>query len=218
MSSMRMASFIWEWIDLKNHERRGAEAVVKLLHDENKVVKIRPQKKYRAEELDRKIRKERTRTEARLMEKMKRFVNLPKITYVDEKNFTIEMELLDGKLVKELGETIDEVIQQVGEQVGKLHAAGVAHNDLTTSNMIWKDDEIFLIDFGLAARSKTEGFATDLKVLRECMVATHKTTEDTWQRFVEGYKSGNPEWELVLKRLEKVSSRGRYKVKGSSVK
>jgi len=198
---------------MANEEKRGAEAIVKILRDKNIVVKTRPEKKYRIKELDEKIRKSRTRSEARLMNKMKGLVNLPKILHVDEGTFTIKMELIDGTPVKEMVEGLDDVVGAMGEQVGKLHSAGVAHNDLTTSNMIFKDGKIFLIDFGLASRSKTEGFATDLKVLRECMEATHKTSKKTWDLFTEGYGKGNPNSDEVMARLEKVYSRGRYKTR-----
>ena len=193
--------------------KMGAEAVVEILRSEKKVVKVRPRKEYRIKELDEKIRKDRTRREARLMNKAKASVDLPRVLSVDEKKFTIEMEFIDGVPVKELGAGIDEVAGRIGEQVGRLHSIGIAHNDLTTSNMISKEGRIFLIDFGLATRGRVEDFATDLKVLHECLEASHKITDKTWGLLVAGYKKGNPDWEAVLKRLEKVYSRGRYKAR-----
>lgn len=190
--------------------KQGAEAVVEI-HD-NYVQKTRVEKKYRISELDKKIRKERTRKEFRLMRKLQGIVNVPKILEVNEELFTIKIEKIEGKIVKKI-ENIDKLIESIGKEVGKLHKFGIVHNDLTTSNMIWTGKDLFLIDFGLANRGKLESFAMDLKVLQECMNATHDVTSVTWASFVEGYLSENPNGKEVLKRLNAVYQRGRYKTK-----
>lgn len=44
---------------------------------------------------------------------------------------------------------------KLGDLVKKLHGIGIIHGDLTTSNMIFKDDEVYLVDFGLGALTAT---------------------------------------------------------------
>jgi TP53 regulating kinase-like protein len=36
-----------------------------------------------------------------------------------------------------------------------LHGVNIIHGDLTTSNMIYKDEDIYLLDFGLGALTAT---------------------------------------------------------------
>ena len=192
----------WVWSEIG----RGAEAVV--LKAGNIVVKKRIEKRYRHERLDKRIRKERTKKEARIMEKASKFVNVPKVLEV--RDFEIVMEFVQGKKVRDV-EMNKELAEKIGEVVGKLHSAGIAHNDLTTSNMILKNGELFVIDFGLADYGDVEDFATDLKVLRDSMRATHG---DFWESIRRGYKKGMEKAEKVLERLRVVDSRGRYKVRG----
>lgn len=52
--------------------------------------------------------------------------------------------------------------------------SGVIHGDLTTSNMIYKDDQIYLIDFGLSyVKTSIEDRAVDLYVLERAFISTH---------------------------------------------
>ena len=78
--------------------KQGAESVIFL--DKNKIIKHRIPKHYRIKEIDEKIRKSRTRSEAKLLQKAK--VNVPKILSIDEKNMIIEMEFLKGDLLKNI--------------------------------------------------------------------------------------------------------------------
>ncbi len=55
-----------------------------------------------------------------------------------------------------------------------MHGVGIIHGDLTTSNMIYKDGDIYLIDFGLGALTATvEDKAVDLYLFEKAFVATH---------------------------------------------
>jgi len=59
----------------------------------------------------------------------------------------------------------------LGNSFGNL---GVIHGDLTTSNMIYKDDQIYLIDFGLSyVKTSIEDRAVDLYVLERAFISTH---------------------------------------------
>lgn len=142
---------------------RGAEAVI-ILKD-NAVIKERVRKSYRLPELDEKIRKLRTRSETKLLEKASKIINAPipytktklktnremgwGIERLDEENiknkFTITMPFIDGK---KLSEHLDDfllkkqkgICRQIGKSVAKLHNSNIIHGDLTTSNMIYVDD------------------------------------------------------------------------------
>jgi TP53 regulating kinase-like protein len=55
---------------------------------------------------------------------------------------------------------------------------GVIHGDLTTSNMIYKDGQIYLIDFGLSyVKNSIEDRAVDLYVLERAFISTHPQLE-----------------------------------------
>lgn len=177
----------------------GAEAEVHL--EDGIVIKRRIPKGYRHPELDARIRKERNKSESRLMSKVS---GTPRI--FETTDYEIKMEFIDGKKLRDIS-GLDGLEELIGRVVGRLHSQGIAHNDLTTSNMILYKGDIFLIDFGLATRGKVEDFATDLKVLFEAAEATH--TKFSRELFLRGYTKTMSD-KSVLKRLDKVYSRGRY--------
>ena len=196
--------------------KRGAEAVLWL--DNDKIVKERIRKGYRLPEIDEKLRKYRTRKEAKLIEDARRVgITTPKIFSVDENGFKISMEYVDGQRLKEFfNETDDkkrgEIAEIVGKSVGLLHRNGIVHGDLTTSNMILKDDEVYFIDFGLGENTqRVESLATDLSVLKEAFKSTHfKYLNLLWNSFIEGYKRTNDNFNKVLETLNDIEKRGRY--------
>ncbi len=83
------------------------------------------------------------------------------------------MQFLQGKKLKDYlnskeltHQGINEVLEKLGKVVQRLHDLGVIHGDLTTSNMIYLDQEIYLIDFGLShIKNSIEDRAVDLYVL-----------------------------------------------------
>jgi Kae1-associated kinase Bud32 len=196
--------------------KRGAEAVLYL--ENNQLVKERIKKNYRLKEIDEKLRKLRTRKEAKLLNEAKRVgVETPRIFSIDEKGFKIVMEFVDGERLKEfLNETDDKnrkrTAEEIGKAVGILHKSGIVHGDLTTSNMILRDDKIFFIDFGLGDFSnRIEDLATDLSVLKEAFKSTHfKYLDILWESFIKGYKLTNDKFNKVLDTLNDIEKRGRY--------
>lgn len=117
----------------------GAEAI--LLQQNCNIIKRRVKKAYRIPEIDEKLRKLRTRSEAKLLEKLQNKINVPKILKIDEKNKEIIMEFIEGK---KLSENLDnfslnkqiEICREIGKEVSKIHDLDIIHGDLTTSNMI----------------------------------------------------------------------------------
>ncbi len=192
---------------------RGAEAIIYV--DSGIVIKERVKKGYRIPELDEELRKTRTRREAKLLLEARRYgIPVPKIIEIEK--FRIKMEYVSGKKLKyvfeECGEeTRKKLAHELGELVGKLHAGGIVHGDLTTSNMILKDGEVYLIDFGLGFFStRIEDFATDLLVFKESLRATHnKYLNEIWDNFIKGYLAEFRE-KKVLEQMEKIEKRGRY--------
>jgi len=196
--------------------KRGAEAILYL--ENNHLVKERIKKSYRLSQIDIGLRKNRTKREAKLISEARRCgISTPRIISADEKNNKILMDFIDGKRLKEfLNETDDEhrkkVAEDIGISVGLMHKHGIVHGDLTTSNMILKDDKIFFIDFGLGEFSKRiESLAIDLSVLKEAFKSTHfKYLNLLWDSFIKGYKQTNDNFNKVLETLDNIEKRGRY--------
>ena len=132
--------------------KKGAEADVYLSSWDGKksVLKIRKEKKYRNPRLDERIRKQRTIREAQLISDVKSFgISTPLIHFVDYKKFSIYMQYVNGKLIRDMDDkSIPKVCLQIGKIVGNLHKNGIMHGDLTTSNFILTRKNLFLIDFG----------------------------------------------------------------------
>ncbi len=184
----------------------GAEA--RLYFKDGYVVKERILKRYRIRELDERIRKERTRAEARLLSGARR-CGVPTPIIHDVYDFTIEMEFIDGPALKHVINA--DWCHLVGRTIGKLHDCGIIHGDLTTSNMIVSGDKVYLIDFGLAfADGSVEARGVDLHVLFQNLESTHKNYEALIESFCSGYSSVLKEAEDVFERVKEIEKRGRY--------
>jgi len=193
--------------------QQGAEAI--LIHKNNILIKRRTKKSYRLPVLDEKIRKQRTKKEAKLLEKAENLIPVPKIKKVDERTKEIDMEFINGLKLSENLDKIknaESVCVQIGKNIAKLHDADIIHGDLTTSNMIYADNKVYFIDFGLGFESsKTEDKAVDLHLIKEALEAKHFTHSETfWKAILEGYKISKNHI-VTIDRLKKVELRGRYK-------
>ncbi|MCK4735823.1 MAG: Kae1-associated serine/threonine protein kinase, partial [Methanophagales archaeon] len=105
-----------------------AEAIVEIKGD--LVYKRRIQKRYRVKEIDERIRRERTKSEAKLISEARR-KGVPTPIIFDINDYELVMERIEGDLAREV---IDEPIsKRIGEFVGILHKNGIIHSDLTTS-------------------------------------------------------------------------------------
>ena len=200
--------------------KHGAEAKLYLDKFDNQlvVIKDRIKKSYRIKQIDEKIRKTRTSLEFNLLTKARRTgIPTPKILEVDKKNHKIIMEYIDGKRIKELlnesdKNTVKKISFEIGKLTGKLHSRGIIHGDLTTSNMILKDKEIYFIDFGLGYFSgKIEDQGTDLRLLLGALKSTHfKILDLCWKNIIKGYKEEYSKAEEVLRKMEEIRKRVRY--------
>lgn len=192
---------------------KGAEAII--TKKNNIVTKDRIEKSYRYPDLDKKIRKLRTRSETKILEKAQKITNVPKIISSDEIKAKIEMEYIAGKKLADNLEKIDykKVSQKVGKQLAKLHDSDIIHGDLTTSNLILnKKSEVYFIDFGLGFHSsRAEDKAVDLHLIKQALEAKHSTIwEESFKELIKGYKSSKNQ-KQTLAQFDKVERRGRYK-------
>jgi len=210
--------------------KNGAEAVIRveskkygfensfeIINDETEdmIVKERIQKSYRLPQIDSKIRKERTRTEVRMLTEARRCgVSVPIIYSADA--FSIQMERIKGAPLKFVIDDIEMLAETAGTIVGKLHENNIIHGDLTTSNMIYAADEkLYLIDFGLSySDSGLESKGVDVHVLFQTFDSTHKNPTRLKELFAKGYRKSCKEADSILKRAEEIKMRGRY-IEGS---
>src|SRR3989344_7949231 len=221
--------------------QQGAEAIISL-NSKNQIEKNRVKKSYRFSLLDKKIRKQRTKSEAKILIKASQIIPVPKLISSTETDLVIEY--IKGK---KLSENLDElknqiqIAEKIGKQIALLHNNNIIHGDLTTSNMIYVDKntnnqkdtknnslinnktqisdnnspqfKLYFIDFGLSFHShRPEDFAVDLHLISQALEAKHfKNHKSLFSSVLKGYKSISNQAQQVLKRLEKVQSRGRYK-------
>jgi Kae1-associated kinase Bud32 len=190
--------------------QQGAEAII--YQDNNKAIKERISKSYRLPILDKKLRKSRTKAESKIMNKLKGIIPVPKILETDNQQ-TIEMEFIDGKKLSEHLEQLDwkSICKKLAENLTKLHNQDLIHGDLTTSNMIFKDNLVYLIDFGLGFHShKIEDKAVDLHLLKQALDAKHFTIfPEAFNIILKNYKAKQSD--LIIKRIETIEKRGRYR-------
>lgn len=191
---------------------KGAEA--NLYIRDGFLVKERVSKKYRIAELDSRLRRRRTKREARYLKRAADAgLNVPQVVRVDEENSLFEMKLVEGRPLKEVLDVEDAPVAEYGLLIGsslrRLHDAGIVHNDLTTSNLLVDGaGRLFFIDFGLAFPSnRLEDKAMDLVVFKKGILAAHPLlSRDLWGAVAEGYRPGTD----LISRIETIEKRVRY--------
>ena len=111
---------------------QGAES--KLFLNNGKVIKNRFRKTYRIKEIDDRLRKFRTKREAKILEKLQKTkIPIPKIIN-NNKEDTIELEYIQGKLLKNIlkNNNCIKLSKEIGDNVAMLHNLDIIHGDLTT--------------------------------------------------------------------------------------
>lgn len=190
---------------------QGAEAQIFKV-DENTLKKVRLAKPYRLKQIDEKLRKFRNKREFKVLIKLfGADVNVPEpfeLNVKDDISFTFEY--IDGTVLKEV---LDEkLLEKAFENIIKMHNQNIVHGDLTTLNMIEKDDSVYLIDFGLADFShKIEDKAVDLNLFFTCIKNEHPNLYAQKERLVKEYAKHAERGESVIGRLHKIEHRGRNK-------
>lgn len=192
-----------------NEIARGAEAII--YQDDEDILKVRPAKSYRHPDLDLRLRKTRTRKEAKVLKQLE-LLGIPGPTLLRQEDSTLRMSTVKGEKLRESLDTQPELAKTVGEYVGKMHDAHLIHGDLTTSNlMLAPDGTIHIIDFGLSITStRIEDKAVDLHLFKQALESKHfLVAHQAWEAFLTGYQ---PEKRAeILERLNVVELRGRNK-------
>jgi TP53 regulating kinase and related kinases len=202
---------------------KGAEAELSSLtvNSYSVVVKHRVAKKYRNPVLDKRIRKERTLTESFILHEAKKAgVRVPSIIGIEPEIDTIIMTRIDGPVLRDRLDGMswkeaNAVFELLGEQIGRLHSAGIVHGDLTTSNVILSTPNTpFLVDFGMARHSvEPEDRGVDLHLFQRSLTASHTQNIGSIEKhLLKGYRHGAGEKtaKTTLAKTREIARRGRY--------
>jgi len=198
----------------------GAESVllVAKINNYKIILKFRKRKPYMDPELARSLIVLRTIKESKIIAIInKNGIPSPHILFSLPKAGLIGMEYLEGNTLKEALEQglVDPRIagRVAGEIIGRVHSIGIVHGDPTTSNYILKNNNYYLIDYGLSEFSdRLEDRAVDIHLFRRAALAAHaKYAEVLVESFLEGYRAslGEPA-DKVIERASKLELMGRY--------
>ena len=92
-----------------------------------------------------------------------------------------------------------------------MHRGGIAHGDLTTSNMILNGERLYFIDLSLGEKSEElEVMGVDLHLLREAFLSAHSKVFDLFEEVLSGYLTSHPGGSDVIEKMKDIESRGRY--------
>jgi len=191
---------------------QGAEAIIQ--KQDSNIIKNRIKKSYRHPVLDNKLRKTRTKSEAKIIEKLQNIIPVPKMIETNNQDQII-MQHIPGKKLSEHLEQLNwkQICKQIAQNLTNLHNSDIIHSDLTTSNMILNDidNKLYFIDFGLSFHShKVEDKAVDLHLLKQALEAKHFTIHKQAEKII--LNNYNPEnKKQILERIKAIEKRGRYK-------
>jgi N6-L-threonylcarbamoyladenine synthase/protein kinase Bud32 len=198
----------------KPDRTQGAEAVVEMDRGDGLVYKRRLSKGYRHPELDERLRRQRTRSEARLTSEARRVgVPTPVVFDVDPEAGRLEFEFVGEADLT--GAVSEGRVRRVGRHLARCHSAGFVHGDPTPRNVRvddaadTEDARVYLIDFGLGYYSDhVEDYAMDLHVFEGALAGTADDPAGLTDAFEDAYRAaGDGD---VLVRLRDIETRGRY--------
>lgn len=152
----------------------------------------------------------------------------PVIYDLDKFESTIVMERITGNPVNEIFEGLKKsgstdfpqmknLCKKIGESIAKLHNCKIIHGDLTSSNMILLDDDVFFIDFGLGMVSDlVEDKGVDLLVFKKAISGIHHTiSEECFKSILQGYQDAH-DYSAVVDKVMEIEGRGRYTSSGKN--
>jgi Kae1-associated kinase Bud32 len=187
------------------------------------LLKARGAKRYRPKALDERLRRERTRTEARLLVEARRLgVRTPIIYDLDVERCQIVLEELPGPTLKAVledpslpAEELSQAVRTFGTALGRLHAGRISHGDLTSSNVLFPagpTGPVALIDLSMGSRNAgLEELGIDLHLVEEDLKALSARAPSLLRAFHAGYAEGNPAGAKdVRARAKAIRGRVRY--------
>ena len=192
-------------------EMKGAEAILKKMRVLSfpAVEKFRPKKEYRADALDEKIRRERTRREARLLSRAKAAGVICPVVY-EVSDFAIRMKFLEGEMLHHAltrRPVKKSEIASAARILVALHTVDVVHGDFTPANLMNMKDGMAVIDFGLGSISNDdEDKGTDILTMKKALGKQGGAFEAAYSR--AGGKTS------VVRMSEEIGKRGRYMERG----
>ncbi|MEM0129161.1 MAG: KEOPS complex kinase/ATPase Bud32 [Thermoplasmata archaeon] len=204
---------------------RGAEATLRRVEWMGlpSVAKEREAKRYRPKALDERLRTERTKAEVRLLVEARRLgVRTPIVYDVDLARHRIVLEELPGRTLRAWLEDpasppadLERMVSSLGVALGRLHAAGIAHGDLTSSNVLFPEGPAgpaALLDLSMGTRNAgIEELGIDLHLVEEDLKALSPRSDALQTAFWDGYAQGNPQRHgEVRERARQIRSRMRY--------
>ncbi|HYB78877.1 MAG TPA: KEOPS complex kinase/ATPase Bud32 [Thermoplasmata archaeon] len=204
---------------------RGAEASLRRVDwwGFPALLKVRDLKTYRPKALDERIRRERTRNEARLLVDARRLgVRTPLVYDVDLVRHRLTIEELPGPTLRQILEDPDVppddvpvAVRSFGHALGRLHAGSIAHGDLTSSNVLFPEGPRgppAFLDLSMGTRSPgLEELGIDLHLVEEDLKALSARSDALVRAFHEGYGAGNPDGAKdVRARAKVIRGRVRY--------
>src|SRR6056297_318442 len=179
---------------------QGAEA--KIFLNKGLIIKDRIPKTYRHEELDKKLRKRRTKAETKIMIQASELISVPCPIDKPGDNFSqLRIPYIKGEKLSDFLDSFNlekqkRICNTIGKNIAELHKNGIMHGDLTTSNMILASErdqrtrnKVYFIDFGLGFYSdKIEDKAVDLHLLKQAFEAKHfKNWKNLYSKVQKGY-------------------------------
>ena len=166
--------------------------------------KERETKHYRPKNLDERLKRERTRNEARLLVDARRLgVRTPLLYDIDLTRHRLILEELPGPTLRQLLEDpnlptddLPVAVRAFGRALGVLHAGSIAHGDLTSSNVLFPQGACgppAFLDLSMGTRSPgVEELGIDLHLVEEDLKALSRRADALVRAFHEGYAEGNP--------------------------
>ncbi|HJM55525.1 MAG TPA: KEOPS complex kinase/ATPase Bud32 [Poseidonia sp.] len=160
------------------------------------VRKQRRPRSWRHADLDHRLGVRRMTSEARLLIRLRRLgLPVPSVWDLDLDGGQLVLQWLPGRTLLEVlndksndEQAIKTILKSVGTTVRMLHREAITHGDLSSNNMLIDEENVYLIDFGLAAvEYEIERFGIDLHVLDEILGASHPQWPEAINWVLEGY-------------------------------